>query len=105
MDTIAYTNSTETVCAPRIRRGRKATVAAQTAIEKAPESELMSEDEYFDEVRQRCLENYEKDMPAYSAPARAKSTAARKKGRMSVEEYFGKVLKKLDEHYAAVQES
>jgi hypothetical protein len=51
------------------------------------------------------LENYEKDMPAYSAPARAKSTAARKKGRMSVEEYFGKVLKKLDEHYAAVQES
>ena len=100
MDTIAYTNSTETVCAPRIRRGRKATVAAQT-----PESELMSEDEYFDEVRQRCLENYEKDMPAYSAPARAKSTAARKKGRMSVEEYFGKVLKKLDEHYAAVQES
>jgi hypothetical protein len=60
MDTIAYTNSTETVCAPRIRRGRKATVAAQTAIEKTPESELMTVEEYFDEVWQRYLEKYEK---------------------------------------------
>ena len=43
------------------------------------------------------------DETSYSAPARTKS-ATRKKRRMSVEEYFGKVLKKLDEHYAAVQE-
>ena len=40
---------------------------------------------------------------SHSAPAKTKSTT-RKKRRMSVEEYFGKVLKKLDEHYAAVQE-
>ena len=36
---------------------------------------------------------------SYSAPAKTKS-ATPKKRRMSVEEYFGKVLKKLDEHYA-----
>ncbi len=42
---------------------------------------------------------------ACSAPARTKSAATQKKKRMSVEEYFGKVLKKLDQHYAAVQES
>lgn len=58
MDTIAYTNSTETVCAPRIRRGRKATVAAQTAIEKTPESELMSVDEYFDILHKMVDEYY-----------------------------------------------
>lgn len=45
------------------------------------------------------------DEVSYPAPSRAKSTAPKKKARMSVEEYFGKVLKKLDEHYAAVQES
>lgn len=44
------------------------------------------------------------DMVPHSAPVTTKSTATRKKRRMSVEEYFGKVLKKLDEHYATVQE-
>ena len=38
------------------------------------------------------------------APKQSK-TAIQKKRRMSVEEYFSKVLKKLDEHYAGVQES
>jgi len=41
---------------------------------------------------------------SYSAPSRTKFAVQQKKKRMSVEEYFGKVLKKLDEHYAAVQE-
>ena len=44
------------------------------------------------------------DTTSYAAPARTKSAAPKKKKRMSVEEYFGKVLKKLDEHYATVQE-
>jgi hypothetical protein len=34
---------------------------------------------------------------------KGKSTANTER-RMSVEEYFGKVLKKLDEHYAGLQE-
>ena len=59
MDTVDYTDSTETLRAPRIRRGRKAPVAAQTAIEKTPESELMSVDEYFGMVWERYLEKYE----------------------------------------------
>ena len=79
MDTLAYTDSTETMRASRIRCGQKAPVAAQTAIEKTPESELMT--------------------------VRAKSASLQKKNRMSVEEYFGKLLKKLDKHYASVQES
>lgn len=105
MDTIACTDSTETMRVPRIRRGRKAPVAAQTAIEKTPESELMTVEEYFDEVRQRCMEKYEKDAPTHSIHMRANSVSPQKKNRMSVEEYFGKLLKKLDEHYASVQES
>ena len=60
MDTIPHTNSTETMRVPRIRRERKAPVAVQTEITKTPESELMSVDEYFDEVWQRYLEKYEK---------------------------------------------
>lgn len=44
------------------------------------------------------------DTTSYAAPAKTESVAPKKKKRMSVEEYFGKVLKKLDEHYAAVQE-
>ena len=59
MDTIVYSNSTETIHSPRIRRGHKAPVAAQTAIEKTPESELMSVDEYFGMVWERYLEKYE----------------------------------------------
>jgi len=59
MDTIVYSNSTETIHSPRIRRGRKAPVAAQTAIEKTPESELMSVEEYFGMVWERYLEKYE----------------------------------------------
>ena len=105
MDTISYTDSTETMRAPRIRRGHKAPIAVKTAIEKTPESELMTVEEYFDEVRQRCMENYEKDAPTHSIPMRAKTVSPQKKNRMSVEEYFGKLLKKLDEHYASVQES
>ena len=41
---------------------------------------------------------------AYIAPKQTKN-AKRSKRRMSVDEYFGKVLKKLDEHYADIQES
>ncbi len=59
MDTIACTNSTETMRVPRIRRGRKAPVAAQAVIEKTPESELMSVDEYFGILRKRINEYYD----------------------------------------------
>lgn len=58
MDTVAYTNSTETMRASRIQRGRKASVAAQAAIEKTPESELMSVDKYFGILRKRVNEYY-----------------------------------------------
>ena len=44
---------------PRIRRGRKAPVAAQAVIEKPPESELMSVDEYFGILRKRINEYYD----------------------------------------------
>ena len=59
MDTVAYTNSTETMRAPRIRRGRKAPVVDKTTIEKTPESELMTVEEYFGMVWERYLEKYE----------------------------------------------
>lgn len=59
MDTLANTNSTEAMRASRIRRGQKASIAAQTAIEKTPESELMTVEEYFDKVWERYLEKYE----------------------------------------------
>ena len=59
MDTIACTNSTETMRVPHIRRGRKAPVAAQAVIEKTPESELMSVDEYFGILRKRINEYYD----------------------------------------------
>ena len=59
MDTIAYSDSTETMCAPRIRRGHKAPIAVKTAIEKTPESELMSVDEYFGILRKRVNDYYD----------------------------------------------
>ena len=59
MDTTAYINSTKTVRTPQIRQRLKAPVAAQTAIEKTPESELMSVDEYFDILHKMVDEYYD----------------------------------------------
>ena len=59
MDTIAYINDTETMRKPVIRQNRKAPVARKTAIEKTPDSELMSVEEYFDILRKRVNEYYD----------------------------------------------
>lgn len=56
---VACSNDTETIHSPRIGRGRKASVAAQTEIVRTPESELMSVDEYFGILRKRVNDYYD----------------------------------------------
>lgn len=58
METVAYTNDTDTMRVPRTRRIHKAT-AIHSEVPKTPESELMSVDEYFDMVWNRYMEKYE----------------------------------------------
>lgn len=57
---IAYSNVTETVQNPHAKRFSKTKAAMQTKVPKTPESELMSVEEYFGMVWNRCLEKYEK---------------------------------------------
>ena len=57
MDTVAYSNDTETMRMPCTRHIAK--VAKTSKATKTPESELMSVGEYFDMVWNRYLEKYE----------------------------------------------
>ncbi len=57
MDTVAYTNDTDTMRMPCTRRIVK-TTARHMEISKTPESELMSVEEYFDMVWNRYMEKY-----------------------------------------------
>ena len=59
MESLTYTDSTSTARSSRLRQARKA-VDSQPSAGKTPESELMTVEEYFDEVWQRYLEKYEK---------------------------------------------
>ena len=59
METIASTISTNTVGLLRTRRVRKVPSDEQGEVQKTPESELMSVEEYFDMVWDRYLEKYE----------------------------------------------
>ncbi|MBP9990260.1 MAG: hypothetical protein KBT45_02385 [Bacteroidales bacterium] len=58
MDSIA-TESSNSVHTRRVARDSKPVRNSQT-VEKTPESELMTVEEYFDEVWQRHLEKHEK---------------------------------------------
>ena len=60
MEKTASTIPTNTVGLSRTRRVRKAPTDEQREVQKTPESELMSVEEYFDMVWDRYLEKYEK---------------------------------------------
>ena len=59
MESTATTIKPKTARAMHSARGRKPVAQPQT-IEKTPESELMTVEEYFSEVWQRYLEKHEK---------------------------------------------
>lgn len=59
MESVATIERPKAVRTAHSARGRKA-VGTTQSIEKTPESELMTVEEYFDEVWNRYLEKYEK---------------------------------------------
>jgi hypothetical protein len=59
MESVAAIKSPKAVRTAHSARGRMPVGTTQN-VEKTPESELMTVEEYFDEVWQRYLEKYEK---------------------------------------------
>ena len=59
MESVATTNRPKAARTMHATRSRKP-VGSPQPVEKTPESELMTVEEYFDEVWQRYLEKYEK---------------------------------------------
>lgn len=59
MESVATKESPKAVRTTHSARGRMPVGTTQN-VEKTPESELMTVEEYFDEVWQRYLEKYEK---------------------------------------------
>ena len=59
MEAVATIEKPKALHTKRSARGR-APVGTTQIVEKTPESELMTVEEYFDEVWQRYLEKYEK---------------------------------------------
>ena len=59
MDTVAYTNDTDTMQMPRTRRIAKVSAHQAAKDAKTPESELMTVEEYFGILRKRVNEYYD----------------------------------------------
>ena len=59
METMTYTNDTETMRKPRSGSLPKATAHKQSEVPKTPESELMSVDEYFGILHKMVDEYYD----------------------------------------------
>ena len=59
MESVATIEGPKAVRTAHSARGRKP-IGTTQSVDKTPESELMTVEEYFDEVWQRYLEKYEK---------------------------------------------
>lgn len=59
MDTVAYTNETDTMQMPHSRRIAKSPAAKTAKVEKTPESELLTVEEYFGILRKRVNDYYD----------------------------------------------
>ena len=59
MESVATVERPKAVRTAHSSRGRKP-IGTTQSVDKTPESELMTVEEYFDEVWQRYLEKYEK---------------------------------------------
>lgn len=123
MESLTYTDSTSTARSSRLRQARKA-VDSQPSAGKTPESELMTVEEYFDEVWQRYQKTQEiqsemetianvknknsvrtSHIRHISNPASIKPTAGKtpESELMEVDEYFDILHKMVDEYYDSIQ--